>query len=338
MTPDEIKLLCGEGTFERIPVEGELLETHISWIVLSKEYAFKIKKPVKFSFLDFSDKTQRKIYCEKEVLLNSRFSNIYLGTEPVFLKDGKWTIGGIGPEPIDFAVVMKKMDGHKRMDHLVESGEVSDFMVVELAKHIALFHRKAGRIARPFDLENAKMLFNDILNVGEQLDEKCTVDRLKRSLQNAVPISDVFLEKNQKYFQRRIELGFKRDLHGDLHCENVFLEIPPVIFDCIEFNDEYRQIDVLYDIAFMSMDLESWGRRDLSQLLDTAYKEHLHVNFSSDDDRIYLYFKCLRANIRAKTYALRIIHSGTETTKAQNFKAFKRYFSLFEHYVGLIEI
>lgn len=337
MTPDEIRSLNENGYYKDCLIKGELIETHISWIILSEHYAFKIKKPVKFSFLDFSTINQREFFCKQEVTLNSRFSDIYLGTEPIFFEDGKWVIGGTGVGPIDFTVVMRKMDEHKRMDRMMESGKVGERAVIELAKTISRFHVKAERIGDPFELTKVQTIFNDILTIGDLVEGGYESGELKSNIRKAIRVSDSFLEKNQEHFQRRIDQGFKRDLHGDLHCENVFLENPPVIFDCIEFNEEYRQIDVLYDIAFLSMDMESWGRQDLAQLLENTYKKHLNVFITPEDDRLYVYFKCLRANIRAKIYALRLGQASSDTVKAKLIKVFDRYFSLFKHYVDLLE-
>ncbi|MEB2777431.1 hypothetical protein SYJ56_19105 [Algoriphagus sp. D3-2-R+10] len=337
MTPDEIRSLNEKGYYKDCPVKGELIETHISWIILSEKYAFKIKKPVKFSFLDFSTSDQRQFFCKREVTLNSRFSDIYLSTEPIFFEDGKWVIGGRGVEPIDFTVVMRKMDEHKRMDLMMDSDKVDQVAVTELAKNISRFHLKAERILDPFELTKVKTIFNDILTIEELEEKGYKCGELKSAIRQAIRVSDSFLEKNQEYFQRRIEQGYKRDLHGDLHCGNVFLENPPVIFDCIEFNDEYRQIDVLYDIAFLSMDMESWGRKDLSQLLENTYKKSINVFLTPEDDKLYVYFKCLRANIRAKIYGLRLAQASDDTAKVQFLKVFDRYFSLFKHYVDLLE-
>lgn len=336
MTPDQIRSLCEKGYYKDSRIKGELIETHISWIVLSNELVFKIKKPVKFSFLDFSTRSQREIFCKQEVALNSRFSDIYLGTEPIFFKDGKWVIAGTGDEPVDFAVVMRKMDNHKRMDRLMESGKVDQVAVKELAKTIARFHIQAEKMSAPFELDKVKTIFNDILTVEDLLLEGHGRRELKQLIRKAIQMSDSFLEKNHMHFQRRIDQGFKRDLHGDLHCENIFLENPPVIFDCIEFNEEYRQIDVLYDIAFLSMDMESWGRQDLVQLVEDSYKKHFHAFVASEDDRLYIYFKCLRANIRSKIYALRSAQANNDAGRRRMVSVFDRYFSLFKRYVDLL--
>lgn len=337
MAPDQIRSLCEKGYYKDGLVKGQLIETHISWIIISEELVFKIKKPVKFSFLDFSTCSQREIFCKREVALNSRFSDIYLGTEPVFFEDGKWIIAGTGDRPVDFAVVMRKMDNHKRMDRLMESGKVDQAAVAELAEIIARFHANAEQISDPFGVDNVKTIFNDFLTVGDLLQDGNGRKELKQILRKAIRMSNSFLEKNQVHFQRRIAQGFKRDLHGDLHCENVFLENPPVIFDCIEFNEEYRQIDVLYDIAFLTMDMESWGRQDLVQIVEDIYKKHLSAFLTPEDDRLYIYFKCLRANIRAKIYALRFAQANNDADRNQMINVFDRYFALFRHYVDLLE-
>ncbi|MCE7054241.1 hypothetical protein LZF95_06105 [Algoriphagus sp. AGSA1] len=286
--------------------------------------------------MDFSTIALRKIYCEKEIQLNSRYSDIYLGIEPIFLKDGDWIIGGKGNKPLDYAVVMRKMDDEKRMDRKIESGEIGENSIVDLAHIIARFHLLASRINKKFDLLKAKKLFNDIASVPDLLDGVYKKDDISSEISFAINKSNVFLERNQHVFQRRIDYGLKRDLHGDLHCENVFLGNPPVIFDCLEFNDEYRQIDVLYDFAFLTMDLESWGRGDLSMLLEATYEKSFDTISLRDSAKVYNYFKCLRANVRSKIMAVKLSQTTDEQAKCRLYKSFDRYYSLFIKYAHLI--
>ena len=218
MTHDQVLDLSRRGSYYGEMLSGQLVETHISWVLFSDKYAFKIKKPLKFSFLDFSTSRLREINCQKEILLNSRFSNIYLSTEPVFFKNGNWEIGGQGDKPIDYVVVMRKMDDAKRMDRMIESGEVDGNSIVDLAKMIARLHLLAPEIDNKFDLFQSKALFNDIASLPDLLDGTYKKEDIRSVIKSAIEKSNTFLEKNQYVFQERIDHGLKRDLHGDLHC------------------------------------------------------------------------------------------------------------------------
>ncbi|WP_373396997.1 phosphotransferase [Algoriphagus halophilus] len=266
MNSSEIKSLSQLGSFKGLALKGKLIETHISWVILSGDHAFKIKKPVHLSFVDFSSLQKRKHYCEMEVNLNARFTDIYLGVEPIYFEEDHWSIGGEKGLPRDFAVVMKRMDEGMRMDRLLEKAEVSSEAIEKLAHQVGSFHKRARVIHRSFDLQKSKETFNDILSIEKVLEELPNYDELKEQLHRAVRLSDLFLESNSELLKQRIEEGFVRDVHGDLHGGNVFLMESPVIFDCIEFREDFRQIDVLYEVAFLCMDLESWGREDLSKV------------------------------------------------------------------------
>ncbi|MBN3520411.1 phosphotransferase [Algoriphagus lutimaris] len=337
MNSSEIKSLFRSGNFKGQLLKGKLVETHISWVILSGDRAFKIKKPVHLSFVDFSSLEKRRYYCEQEVYLNARFTDIYLGVEPVYFEEGHWSIGGEKGLPRDFAVVMKRMDEDMRMDRLLEKAEVSSEAIEKLAHQVASFHKKARVIHRSFDLQKSKETFNDILSIKKVLEELPNYEELKEQLHRAVRLSDLFLTSNSKLLEKRSTEGFVRDVHGDLHGGNVFLMENPVLFDCIEFKEDFRQIDVLYEVAFLCMDLESWGREDLSRIFLTTYFEQQGETVSEQEEKLFNYYKCLRANIRAKVFAIEISQAREKKDKKLYLNAFNKYFSLFVSYLDQLE-
>lgn len=337
MNSSEINHLSQSCTFKGHLLKGKLVETHISWVILSEEHAFKIKKPVHLSFVDFSSLEKRRYFCEREVSLNARFTDIYLGVEPVYFEKGHWSIGGKEGSPLDFAVVMRRMDEEKRMDRLLEKGVVTKEDIETLASQVASFHQKAEVINKPFDLQKSKDTFNDILSIEELLEGLPNYDELKEQLRKAVRLSDLFLDSNSKLLKQRTEEGFVRDVHGDLHAGNVFLMESPVIFDCIEFREDFRQIDVLYELAFICMDMESWGREDLSKVFLTTYFEQQGRSISIQEEILFNYYKCLRANIRAKVYAIEVSQTQEENERKVYLDAFNRYFSLIVSYLEELE-
>src|SRR5690606_40883587 len=129
-------------------------------------------------------------------------------------------------------------------------------------------------------------------------------------LEHTLKKSDEFVLDNRRLLEDRIEDGFHRDGHGDLHSRNIFLLDEPVIFDCIEFNDEYRQVDVLNEVAFLCMDLDVFGRSDLARTFIEAYTARFAAISSVRDVALYHYYKCYLANIRTKFNSLNAQHAN----------------------------
>ena len=327
MKRQDVSQLMAKGSYEGKPLKGILEETNISWVILSGRHAFKIKKDIKLSFLDYSTLALRKKYCKKEFDLNQRFSSIYLSVQPIIYLNGKWTIGeGVG-EIMDYAVCMRRMQADKRMDVLLTHDKVDPSRISLLAKQVAMVHQTAEIIDQEFNPDKAKDLFNDLNSVQEVvLKEFGTV--FSDIIPKLISFSDDFLERHAKRFSERSKGGFIRDLHGDLHSGNVFLYKKPVLFDCIEFSDAFRQIDILYEIAFICMDLEFFGRKDLSDLFLDEYDTILTCFPKEADKEIFLYFKCLRANVRAKVFLLNSKSEPDQKKKTLELSKARKYLEL----------
>src|SRR5690606_28853599 len=151
MNATEFSSLVKTASFKGEPLLDKTEDTHISWIAFSKEYVFKIKKPVKLSFLDFSSIELRKTFCERELELNRRFSKIYLDVLPIIKEGDEWSISQGDGEIVDYAVLMKRLDSSKRMDIMLGNNKVSGASMKALAKEVADFHLKAEKIHTPFD-------------------------------------------------------------------------------------------------------------------------------------------------------------------------------------------
>jgi aminoglycoside phosphotransferase family enzyme len=332
MNRDDFEFFVENVTYNEEPIEDQVEETHISWIAFSKTRVFKIKKPVKFSFLDFSTVEQRKKYCLRELKLNQRFSKIYFDVLPVIRSGNAWCLGEGQGEVVDYTVVMERMSSSKRMDKMLLQGKVKKNSLKALAKEVAFFHHKAEKIYTPFDLQKAKNLFNDIDEVrgfiGRELGEEHENFLLK-----SIEWSNNFLSIHASRIEERIKSGFVRDLHGDLHAGNIFLYRQPVLFDCIEFNDEYRHIDVLYEVAYLCMELEAGGHQQLSEYFLTRYSSHLPCFEEEEDYVLYQYFKCLRANVRLKVRALNASESDNGAIETADVNVIKNYLSLMKKLV-----
>jgi hypothetical protein len=332
MNERAIKKLAEHGLFRGQPIRGVIEETHISWVILSKRFAFKIKKPVKLSFLDFSTRAKRKKYCIREFNLNRRFSPIYLNVLSVYQKNDIYHLGSSSGNVVDYVVQMKRLTFSRRMDKMLASNKVHDHHIVALAKVIASFHSKAEIIYTPFDVAAMRRTFNDV-----RFFQRFTSVHLgpvySEIISRSIAWNIEFLKMHRLRMSERTTLGFTRDVHGDLHSGNIFLYHTPILFDCIEFNDAYRRIDVLSEIAFLCMDLEAFGHQKLARLFLQAYQRELHCFQRRDDRKIFLYYKCLRANIRAKVHALAAREAHDDEVYRHHLAAVKTYLRLMKRYI-----
>ncbi len=332
METNSIEQLMDHGLFRGEPIGGTLIETHISWVILTREYAFKIKKPMQYSFLDFSTLANRKFYCERELWLNQRLTDIYLDVLPIRQQGGSMVIGKGAGKTIDYAVRMKKLQAAKKMDVRLRKNQVSRMHMDSLAKKIAHFHQHTTIIRTAFDPSRSKIDFNDIETIadwaGSHLGQSHT-----GQIRKAIAQSNAFLDRYGNLIRRRIEEGFQRDGHGDLHAKNIFLYRDPVIFDCIEFNDAFRQIDVLNEVAFFCMDLEAHERWDLSKHFMGSYLERMPCIRSAREVKLFTYYKAYRANIRAKVNAFRAMQAISARQLNKYANEVKKYLHLMTHYL-----
>ena len=200
-----------------------------------------------------------------------------------------------------------------------------------MANQIAGFHTTAKTIGKVHNHEQAKGIFNDLNSVQESL-----VQEFGKGYANVIPdlisFSDQFLETQSQRLKERTEEGYIRDVHGDLHSGNIFLYKIPILFDCIEFEDDFRQIDILYEIAFLCMDLEFYGRKDFSELFLKTYNKILTCFPKTEDESIFLYYKCLRANIRAKVFLLNSKAESDPDKRSKELEKGKKYLDLAVYY------
>jgi aminoglycoside phosphotransferase family enzyme len=305
MTAAQIQILVQQGLIEGNKQQPQLVETHISWVIMCSRYVYKIKKPVQYSFLDFSTIEKRKYYCGREVELNARLaSGMYIGVLPVYNYNGLYNIGGSKAGVVtDYAVQMVRMDGSRQMDILLRQHKVTNENMVQLAEKIATFHRSAHVII-PTNVLDIEEKFRDIGNESNWLAENINNDTAT-VIKHCINVSDAFMERNRSLLTTRCKAGFFRDGHGDLHSRNIFLLPQPVPYDCIEFNDEYRQIDVLNDVAFLCMDLEAFNMPQLATIFMATYNKAFPCMQTPADEKLFVYYKAYRANIRAKVNSLR---------------------------------
>ncbi|WP_273565749.1 hypothetical protein [Maribacter halichondriae] len=336
MTQEQIDKLLSEGEFPESTEQRQLVETHISWVVLCDRFVYKIKKPIRYSFLDFSTLKLRKHFCERELDLNKRFAKgVYLEVLPIYETGGQYQIGGNGDVVIDHTLKMRKLDPIKQMDVLVRNDKVSPTDIRNLAKRIADFHKETNIIFNK-DVLDVKEKFNALGEEREFLVEHLNKNS-GRLIDRAIKASNDFLKINKTLLADRLGHGFFRDCHGDLHTRNIFLLPEPQPFDCIEFNDDYRQIDVLNEVAFLCMDLDALGRKDLSELFVNHYHQLFPVMRNEKERQLFIYYKSYRANVRAKVNSLRAKSASNKADKTKALNEALKYLRLMESYLNSFE-
>ncbi|RTE55212.1 hypothetical protein EHW67_01200 [Arenibacter aquaticus] len=333
MTKEQISKLIVQGGFPDDSLERKLLETHISWVILGDQFVYKIKKPIKYSFLDFSTLSKRKHFCLREIELNKRFSNgIYLGVLPIREYKGTYALGSSEGKVIDYAVKMIKMDPQKQMDILVLGNKVRVADMQKLAGIIVDFHKGAVIIKDKNVLDVANK-FNDLEAEKEFLSQNID-DKMGEVIDWAIKLSNAFLKSYKPLMEARLQSGFYRDCHGDLHCRNIFLLPEPQPFDCIEFNDDYRHIDLLNEVAFLCMDLDALDRSDLSKSFITQYNSLFPIIRNEREKMLFDYFKGYRANVRAKVNSLRARSAVGKEDKTKALEEVVKYVELMEFYLN----
>ena len=310
----------------------ELLQTHVSWIFLTDKHAFKLKKPVNFGFLNFSTIDLRRFYCNEEVRLNRRLCpDIYEGVVEIRETSGNAAFHGNGTV-IDYAVKMKRLPDDLMLDNLVNNNRISGAEIQKVSRTIANFHLNAPTspaIAEFGQLD--QIMFNWQENFEQMIPfEETTLSEVERNRIKRWVSS--FTAENAELFKRRIDEGFIRECDGDIHLENICMMDDRVcIFDCIEFNERFRYCDTAADVAFLLMDLDFHGRRDLASEALTTYLET-----SGDTSMMALidYYKLYRAFVRGKVESLHMIDRciGIQEQECARTKAI-RYFRLALGYI-----
>ncbi|MCB0669942.1 MAG: phosphotransferase [Saprospiraceae bacterium] len=310
----------------------QVIETHISWVLLCRNFVYKVKKPVKLSFVDFSTLALRKKFCEREIDLNRRLAaSMYLKVVSINRgADDPLVLAGDG-EVIEYAVKMKRIDNDFEMRKMLKKGKVNEASLIDLAKQVAHFHASIEQIRGVATTEDLLGDFSDILQIQD-----FTIKRLGSEfgdkLEGLVKEATDFLEGNASAIANRSRSGMIRDCHGDLHSGNIFLTDPPIIFDCIEFNDHFRQIDILNEVAFFCMDLEFYQRQDLAKIFMNAYIDEMQIRFGAFEQRLFLFYKFYRANVKTKVNAIKSMQEQKRHDKKDRGSLFEDYFKLMVDY------
>ena len=280
----------------------EVIETHISSIILAGKYAYKIKKPLDFGFLDFSTLARRHFCCKEEIRLNSRLApTLYLDVVSITGTVDDPQLEGVGI-PIEYAVRMRRFDQAGLLSTHVDG--LSAERVDEIARTVATFHLQnatAEPVSRFGSYEQVSLPMQDNFEHIRRLLQEPRVIRKVNRLEQWTRRQHKKLEAN---FKARRDNGYIRECHGDLHLGNMTLiDGEVVIFDGIEFSPELRWIDTMSELAFLLMDLDEKGHPELST---RALNSYLEVTGDYRGIALLPFYQVYRAMVRAKVCALRI--------------------------------
>lgn len=303
MSGDLIAGLLDPRAYPHAVDRVELVETHISWVLLAGDRVYKIKKPVDLGFLDFTTLARRRFFCAEEVRLNRRLApDVYLGV--VELKGSRRRVRFSGPgRTLEVAVAMRRLPADRMLDRLVEEGAAGPALAEAIGITVARFHAAAdtgGEIDELGGLDTVRRNWDENFAQTADLDAAVLPPASRQRLQTYVT---AFLEREAATVAARVRAGRSRDCHGDLQAQHVCCTDPIRIFDCIEFNHRFRFGDTASEIAFLAMDLDRLGRADLATGFLNAYFEE-----SGDYEAVPLldFYRAYRAWVRGKVLGFQV--------------------------------
>ena len=306
-------------------LQAELVQTHASWVLLIKDYVYKIKKPVNFGFLDYSTLAKRKFFCEQEVKLNRRLcKKIYLGVIPISIVNGKIRLGDT-TNIVEYAVKMKRIPEEALLINRLD--KATSELMKKIARRIYSFHTQAEI---PKDFNHLEALRENVSENFEQT-KPYIGKTIQRSHYNFIKEKTLsFLEKYGNLLEQRESTGFIRDGHGDIRCEHIALFSNNIcIFDCIEFNKRFRYSDVINDMCFLSMELDYYGYPDLAKSYE---QEYYRLSKDKNFYKFLYFYKSYRAYVRGKvtSFLLDDPHIKNKDKISENAK---RFFVLAKQYI-----
>jgi aminoglycoside phosphotransferase family enzyme len=328
-----VEALMKPEVYDEEPGKIELVQTHISFVFLTRNFVYKVKKAVDLGFLDYTTLEKRRFFCEKELELNRRLcEGMYLEVVPIN-RSNVIKIKGEG-RPIEYAVKMKRMPQEKMMNKLLEENKVDNKLIDEIAKIIAEFHSKAEtnkRISKFGSLTIIETNWKENFDQTREFVGKTISSEDFKLINEKI---EHFTKRNVPLFKKRMAEGRVRDCHGDIHSGNIFVTDRIYIFDAIEFNERFRYSDVASDVAFLAMDLDFKERTDLSKFFAERY-----VEYSGDQELMKLlpFYKCYRAYVRGKVTSFkRKDHSINREEKNVAMKEAQAYFKLASTYAKIL--
>lgn len=328
LTQEELlAFLCDPASYPHQPSSLELRQTHASYVLLVPPFVYKVKKPVDLGFLDFSTLERRRYFCEREVELNRRLCpDLYLGVVPIS-RSGAGLVFGVGDEIVEYAIQMHQMSADGFLSWRLSQGLVGTADIDRIVDQLQRFY--TAQTPTP-EIEEWGTIAQIRVNIDENFAQ--TAKYIGQTITQAAYLAirdytDRFFVAHADQFAARMLQSWIRNCHGDLHLDHIHLTPETVhIYDCIEFNDRLRYMDVACDVAFLAMDLDFSGRPDLARY----FVAHMSAALADPGmlDLIEFYM-CYRAYVRGKVESIRSNEPEVPATERQTSREVaQRYFRL----------
>jgi aminoglycoside phosphotransferase family enzyme/predicted kinase len=318
------------GFYPQPPGGVEFRQTHISCVFLAGEFVYKIKKPVRFAFADYSTLELRYQFCQEEVRLNRRLTpRVYLGVFPIMRQDKGFVLGAhpaqqFDPDACEYAVKMRRLPDDRSLERLVRTGRIDPEEMRRIALVLAAFHAGAARehstrygapeaIAQPVgvNLEECRGFIGDTITEAQFT----AIERFNRK----------FIDTHRELLDRRARDGMVREGHGDLRSEHICVTAEIDVIDCVEFSQRLRYADIASDLAFLLMDLDRLGAPALGHLLLSTYLSQI-ADLALP--RLLNFYKCLRAAVRGKVSSLKALEGEVPDAQRQSaHETARKYFA-----------
>ncbi|HNP37571.1 MAG TPA: AAA family ATPase [Woeseiaceae bacterium] len=323
---DLIHALQQPAAFPHAADRWQLIETHISWVVLCGPYAYKIKKALDLDFLDFTTLDKRKFYCEEELRLNGRLApELYLAVVPITGTMEQPRVGGRG-EAFEYAVKMQRFSQQALLSEMIQDNRLDETHIDQIVAQVAEFHLNIPSASTETPYGDPEQVHAPVLENFVQIRERTDDVRHAQWVERLEGWTErEYQRRYQRFAQRKLQ-GFVRECHGDMHLGNMaVIEDAPVIFDGIEFNPDLYWIDVMSEVAFLFMDLEDHGRRDFAFRFLNGY---LEITGDYPGVQVLRYYLAYRATVRAKIASIRLTQNLERDLQSLSTQEFERYLQL----------
>ena len=274
----------------------DAVETHMSWVFLTDTHAYKLKKPVRYPYLDFSTPEARRLDCEEEVRLNRRLAaEVYLGVMPLVRDaNGGLHLGGEG-ETVDWLVRMRRLPADRMLDQLLQSGAAEQAKIIQLARRLARFYAEAaaeGITPEAYRQDLTRRIEDNLHEIASP--EFGLAPDLPQHLAR---LQLGFLQGHAELFDTRVRQGRIVEGHGDLRPEHVCLLAEPVVIDCLEFKRDFRILDPADELGYLALECERLHAPQVGRWLLEAYRE---ASGDAPPEALIHFYQSCRAVLRAK--------------------------------------
>lgn len=292
---DKVNFLSRADAYVPAPEAVVTRETHMSWVFMAGDLVYKLKKPVRFPYLDFSTIERRAAACRAEYDLNRRLAkDIYLGVAPLTATTGGYAIGGSGPI-VDWLVVMRRLGEHQTLNAALAARHVSQAQVQRLADILIRFYTHAARV--PISSDDYLLSLHKAILADQRVLFRPIFDLARGTIGRIVNVQRRFLLQRRELLAERVHHRLIRDGHGDLRPEHIWLNAPYPIIDCLEFDARLRASDALDELAFLHLECERLGGR----WVGAALRRRLALLLRDDPaNGLFLFYRIGRAMLRAR--------------------------------------